>query len=72
MTPNSSMNENDVIYDKRKPYEWRLFIPHGCSQCLKWLFHGISEESKMSKNQLIENMAKLARMLSLLEEYETR
>jgi hypothetical protein len=74
MISNGDISENEVTNEKRKPYDWKLFVPKGynISQCLKWLLNGISEESKMSNSQLTSNMMKLARMLSLLQEYEDR
>lgn len=74
MSSNNGSSANEVTNNKRKPYDWKLFMPKGCNmtQCLKWFLNGISEESKMSNSQLTSNMTKLARMLSLLQEYEDR
>jgi hypothetical protein len=74
MSLNNGSSENEVTKIKRKPYDWKLFMPKGCNvtHCLKWFLNGISEESKMSNSQLTSNMTKLARMLSLLQEYEDR
>lgn len=74
MSSSDADSANEVLSEKRRHYDWNMFIPKGRNpfhRC-KWLIDGASEESKLSKAQLTENMTKLARMLSLLQEYEER
>jgi|AntRauTorckE5430_2_1112549.scaffolds.fasta_scaffold00464_6 uncharacterized membrane protein YjjP (DUF1212 family) len=53
-------------------YQWKTFVPSlkNPKEIFKWLITGFSEESKLSDRVVEQNTIKLARMLSLLREYE--
>ena len=63
---------NSIGANRRKPYQWKKFVPSSKNpkELCKWLITGFSEKSKLSGEEVEQNTIKLARVLSLLREYE--
>ena len=62
-----------IIRDKRKTYQFMKFVPSwNPRQFCPWLVNGFSPHTEMDKSEVERNTLKMARMISLLREYEDR
>lgn len=62
-----------IIKDDRKTYQWRKFVPSfHPKEIFSWLVHGFSPNSELDIVEVEKNTIKLARMISLLREYEDK
>jgi len=62
-----------IIRDKRKTYQWKEFVPSWHPREFgTWLVNGFSPHTEMDKSEVERNTLKMARMISLLREYEDR
>ncbi len=62
---------HEILHDNRTVYPWKKFIPSikNPKEICKWIIDGSSDKSKLTDNEVEDNVIKLARLLSLLREY---
>lgn len=63
----------EILRENRKAYSWRKFLPSlNPVEFARWLVTGFSKESELEEEEMEDNTIKLARMISLLREYNER
>lgn len=69
---NFLLDGTHVIDDNRKAYNWKKFLPSSFYGMFNWIITGFSPSSELDESEVEQNAVKLARMISLLREYESQ